>query len=83
MAPPRKVKSESAWIRIIPSSAHHTGTILRVMSPADATALNESETKYFLSKLWKNPEGYTYDAVARATVMAPGQHYLIRATRQQ
>jgi hypothetical protein len=53
------------------------------MSPADATALNESETKYFLSKLWKNPEGYTYDAVARATVMAPGQHYLIRATRQQ
>jgi hypothetical protein len=53
------------------------------MSPADATALNESETKYFLSKLWKNPEGYTYDAVATATVMAPGQHYLIRATRQQ
>lgn len=83
MAPPRKIKSESAWIRVVPISDLYGETILRILRPQDATALNEGETKYFLSKLRKNPEGYTYAAVATATIKAAGQYYLIRATKQR
>lgn len=88
MAPPRKVQSESAWIRVIPSPAFHAGTILRVTNSGDATALNARDAAYFLDKLRKGSEGYDYDSVAIGTtshqvINTTEQYHLIRAIRQR
>jgi hypothetical protein len=87
MAPPRKCKAETAWIRIIPSSALHTGTILRVINSEDATALSESEANYLLKELLDDPDGYEYVAVpvgisSRYLIKATGEHYLITMQRK-
>jgi hypothetical protein len=88
MAPPRKREAEIAWIRVIPTSEHHTGTIVRVMSSGDATVLTEGDANYFLGELRDDPRGYDYEAVpvgtpSRHLIKTTGQHYLIRATRQE
>ena len=81
MARPRKCEAETAWIPVIPTSEHHTGTIVRVMSSGDAIALNESDTNYFLGKLRDDPRGYDHYIVpvgtpSRYLIKTTGQHYL-------